>query len=215
MNNTKVVGITEYIRQNPFDIQYITDPSYETCVSAITSTIPSLISPANAIYYIKDQTPELCKMAITIEPTAIQFIKYQTHELCILAVSNNGLTLKYIDNKTYDVCRAAILSDFNALQYISEPSHELCELAISISWKAIRHISREYQEKYSDLLEKSCLIKPKSIKYICNPNEAMVMILLKSKFRQPPINMPGDKLIAILSKPDNVHHIVNNKWRVC
>ena len=46
--------------------------------------------------FVKEQTEEICKLAVQQDGIALQFVKEQTEEICKLAVQQNGHALKYV-----------------------------------------------------------------------------------------------------------------------
>ena len=49
-----------------------------------------------ALYYAKEQTEEICKLAIQQNGLALMHVKEQTEELCNLAVRQDGCVLQYV-----------------------------------------------------------------------------------------------------------------------
>ena len=51
------------------------------------------------LYYIKEQTPEICMAATKDNGLALEFVKEQTPEICMAAVKQNGHALQYVEDK--------------------------------------------------------------------------------------------------------------------
>ena len=60
------------------------------------------------IAHIKNQTPELCEIAIKQDGNYIAHIRNQTPELCLLAVKTNPESIGFIRNQTEELCRIAV-----------------------------------------------------------------------------------------------------------
>lgn len=71
--------------------------------------------------YVKDKTPEICKLAVCQDGLALAKIpkEKRTPELCMLAVKKNGMALDHVPNQTFSICMAAVRSDPNAFRYVS------------------------------------------------------------------------------------------------
>jgi hypothetical protein len=46
------------------------------------------------------------------------FVKDQTEEICKLAVQQYGYSLQYVKNKTEEICKLAIQQNVKALKYV-------------------------------------------------------------------------------------------------
>lgn len=91
-----------------------------------------------AIKYVKNQTPELCKLAIEQFPFAIKFITVQTEDLCLPALSKSGLTIKNIHNPTEKMYQYAVNKCGYAIEHIKNPSDKVKQIA------ALRNGCKEY-----------------------------------------------------------------------
>jgi hypothetical protein len=82
----------------------------------------------------------MCIAAVEKEPFAIRYVKDQTRELCLLAVSRSYATFKHIKEPTEEMRRAAerrreweaVKKDGMMIQYIEEQTPELCLAAVRI-----------------------------------------------------------------------------------
>jgi hypothetical protein len=68
--------------------------------------------------YIKEQTYELCKIAVQKDGTCINYVKNQTNELCKLAISQHYSALNYIKNQTFEICKFAVSCNIDSYKYI-------------------------------------------------------------------------------------------------
>ena len=84
------------------------------------------------IAFIKNQTHELCRLAIEGIPMTIRYIYHEnlTHELCELAVNKASLTLKFVPDcfKTLELCEKSVSRNIRACKYFPpEFLNEKCE----------------------------------------------------------------------------------------
>ena len=49
-----------------------------------------------ALYYVKNQTTEICLAAVKENGCALEFVKKQTEEICLAAFEQNEKSIKYI-----------------------------------------------------------------------------------------------------------------------
>ncbi len=50
----------------------------------------------------------------------LQHMKEQTDEICLIAVNNDGLALKYVKEQTEEICTEAVKENGLAIQYVKE-----------------------------------------------------------------------------------------------
>jgi hypothetical protein len=77
---------------------------------------------------------------IGIDPMNLEFIKNQTQEICLMAVNTNGLSLQYVKEQTIAVVKAALSNDHSAIKYakVSIILKILTELSIDIElWHSL------------------------------------------------------------------------------
>ena len=73
-----------------------------------------------SLQYVKEQTEEMCLLAVQCNGSALQYVKEQTEEMCRLAVQQNGYALQYVKEQTEEMCRLAVQQNGYALQYVKE-----------------------------------------------------------------------------------------------
>jgi hypothetical protein len=81
----------------------------------------------NQLEYVKNQTRDICQLAVSIDPFAIQHVTDQSEELCLLAVQQNGMSLRYILHPTPLICLEAITNNKNAFIYADIVSNDCFE----------------------------------------------------------------------------------------
>jgi len=50
-----------------------------------------------ALRYVREQTPEICMVAVKQNPRALCHVKEQTLEICLEAVKKDRYVLRYVD----------------------------------------------------------------------------------------------------------------------
>ncbi|MEK7071147.1 MAG: DUF4116 domain-containing protein [Patescibacteria group bacterium] len=106
-----------------------------------------IMSPETRILsYIRNKTPELCRLAVAENPSALQFVPEEliTTELCRLAVENCGTALHLVPKSmiTPELCRLAVDNYGNSLEYVPEKfrTSEVCGTAVRKSKWAIKFV---------------------------------------------------------------------------
>ncbi len=84
------------------------------------------------IFFVKEQTEELCKIAVSNYGLSLQYVKNQTNDICKLAILNNVYSFNYIQNKTYDLCKYAIQQNIEIFRCVNKKlqTTELCMLSL-------------------------------------------------------------------------------------
>ena len=99
-----------------------------------------------ALYYVKEQTEKICKLAIQYDARALKYAKEQTEEICKLAVQQNGTAILYVKNQTEELCKLAVQTDGYALQYVKNQTEELCKLAVQQNGTALQFVKEQTAE---------------------------------------------------------------------
>lgn len=75
---------------------------------------------AGALKFVKNQTKDICELAVQKNGTSIEYVKeeFLTEDICIMAVKNNYLALAYISKQTDEMCRLAVQQNSSALYYV-------------------------------------------------------------------------------------------------
>ena len=100
----------------------------------------------NLIEYVKEQTPELCKLAVEQNWKTLQYVKEQTEELCLAAVKQNGRVLEFVKNQTPEICLEAVKQNGLALHYVKEQTPELCLAAVKQDGWALRFVKKQTED---------------------------------------------------------------------
>jgi hypothetical protein len=105
------------------------------------------IIPNNGLVlqYVKNQTAEICKLAVQQNGTALRYVKKQTAssllEICKLAVQQDGMALKYVKEQTPEICKLAVQQNPFAIQDVKQQYHteELYTLAVQRYGRTLRY----------------------------------------------------------------------------
>lgn len=141
-----------YVEDNKFKadkliLESITD--FADVPDSFWTTIVELNS--NALRYVRDQTEQLCCLAVKQNPLSLQFVKEQTDAVCRLALHKNGLVLHYVKQPllTTELCKIAVQQNGYALHIIYD-SHlaieEVCRLAVKQNGLALRYVKNQTEE---------------------------------------------------------------------
>jgi hypothetical protein len=72
------------------------------------------------LQYVKEQTPELCLVAVNQAGLVLKYVREQTPEICLAAVQESGLALYYVREQTPEICLAAIKRTKMSLYYVKD-----------------------------------------------------------------------------------------------
>lgn len=101
-----------------------------------------------ALQFVKEQTKELCHLAVQSDGRALQFVKEQTAELCYLAVKRDSFALQYAKEQTEELCLLAVQQRYGggALQFVKEQTEEMCRLAVQQNGYALYYVKKQTEE---------------------------------------------------------------------
>ena len=74
--------------------------SLEICLAAVKES-------GDALWCVKQQTPEICLAAVQQNGLALEYVREQTPEICLAAVKENGYALEYVKDQTREIRLAA------------------------------------------------------------------------------------------------------------
>jgi len=95
--------------------------------------------------HIKNQTDELCEIAIKHSGHAIRHVTNQTDRLCMQAVQQNGLALQHVKIHTKEIYEAAVKQNGLALQYVDMQTLQLCRLAVQQNRSALQYVNWRFK----------------------------------------------------------------------
>lgn len=112
------------------------------------------------INYVKEQTPELCMLAVQQNGFALKYINNKTIELCMLAVQQNGIALEYVptelqnDSAKHCLYELAVQQNGLALEYVKEQTYEICKLAVQEHGFSLYYVNEQF--KTIELCKMAC-----------------------------------------------------------
>ncbi|MGL5148991.1 MAG: hypothetical protein ACRC7N_00255 [Clostridium sp.] len=162
-------NILNKLRENPFGIENIENPSNEMKLIAVKSN-------GLAIRYIKGELGEDIKReAIISNPLCVEYINDLSEDLLVLAVKNLWNSLKLIKNPSNRVIEEAVKTKGWALQFVNEPWEELCVTAVKRDYDAIKYISNPSERVQLEAINTHW----GAIKFIKNPTLASKIAAIK------------------------------------
>jgi hypothetical protein len=120
-------------------VRFVKEQTTELCLVAVSDS-------GYALYYVKEQTPEICMAAVSNNGYALEYAKEQTPEICMAAVSNNGYALDDVKEQTPEICMAAVSKNGHVLQYVKEQTPEICMAAVSNNGDALQFVKEQTPE---------------------------------------------------------------------
>ena len=136
------IGDSFWINIIPNDcsvLQYVKNQTDDICRLAIQEN-------GYALYYVREQTEELCILSVQQNGNVLYFVKEQTNEICIQAVQQNGIALQFVKEQTNDICIMAVQQNGLALQFVENQTDEICILAVQQNGKALQFVKEQTDE---------------------------------------------------------------------
>jgi hypothetical protein len=143
------IELDYYDKSEKFNYEDNINPGKELCISIIYTYCyldycNKLINIDNSLEFVDNQTEEICKNYINIEPFTIVFVKNKTPKLCKLAVDNNEHILKLlpIDIRSEELCNSAVQRNGIILEYVPPElkTTNMCNTAFFCNGNAIKYI---------------------------------------------------------------------------
>jgi phage regulator Rha-like protein len=138
-DNVPIEFWIKLLKYDGFALQFIKEQTEEICKMAVQQN-------SNALNYVKKQTEEICKMAVQQNSNALNYVKKQTEEICKLAVQQYGLALVYVKNQTKEICKLAVQQNGLALDYVKNQTEEICKLAVQQNGLALDYVKNQTEE---------------------------------------------------------------------
>jgi DNA-binding XRE family transcriptional regulator len=153
-------------------LQYVKNQTLEMCEIAISKSW-------QAIKYVKNQTPKLCEMVAKKNWRSLEFIKKQTPEICKNAFENDWHSIQFIQFQTPEICKVAVKNNGLSIQYIIEQTNDLCELAVTQNWKALKFVKNQTLEISISAIKKNYL----AIEFVRNPTQFICLKAIEIDIR--------------------------------
>ena len=122
-----------------YNLVFVRNQSDEICKLAVKHDY-------RALEYVINQTDEICKLAVSNHAYALEFVKDQTDEICKMALSKNGYGLEFIKVQTDELCKLALSKNGRGLQDVINQTYELCKLAVSQNGFALEFVKNQTDE---------------------------------------------------------------------
>lgn len=127
-------------------LKYVKEQTYELCKLAVEQD-------PEAFMFVKEEfiTDELCELVLSKKGKMLQCFKHKnmiTEELYKLAVKQNGLALEFVkeEHQTYEMCKLAVEQNAWALQYVKNQTDELCKLAVQKDGSTLQFVKNQTEE---------------------------------------------------------------------
>lgn len=100
-----------------------------------------------SIKYIKEQTEDLCLLAVGNDGLTLKYVKMQTEQICIAAVRQCGSALKYVKIQTEQICIAAVRQyGIMALKYVKDQTNRICMEAVKNDGSMLKYVDEQTDE---------------------------------------------------------------------
>lgn len=145
------------------NIQYIPYQTTELCMLALQDSRKCILR------YIREQTYDICKQAVTYNPNNISYVKNQLYDLCVIALEKEPQTLGYIKEQYHELCEYAQHKNNRVIIMTRNPTYEMSVYAVKKDPEYITSIPPEHvtYEMYKDAIEEQPqLISSHKYKYL-------------------------------------------------
>lgn len=99
------------------------------------------------IRYMPLVTIEMCKAALSVNPTLYPLLMHYPEGLDEWMVTVRPKNIMHIRNQTKYLCEKAIMADYTSLQHIRSITPELCRYAYAVNKDAIKYMGIEIPEE--------------------------------------------------------------------
>jgi hypothetical protein len=117
------------LKQNVHNVKHLSDrtPVVNTDINKVK---------VNGMYlqHIENQTEELCEEAIKQNPSSFIYVKNQTPNLCFLAVKKNGMLLEHVIDQDETLCKYAMMQNSKAFRFVKNKTPDLCKLVAELEY---------------------------------------------------------------------------------
>lgn len=105
----------EEIKRNPSRFQFAKNQTEEMCKIAVS------LSSMNFLY-VHVQTEEICLEAVKANPNLLPYIKQQTKPIILTAINQGAMSIKYANFIDNDIILAACLQNIDAIDFVDNCS---------------------------------------------------------------------------------------------
>ncbi len=146
------------IQQEPKRLMFVKNQTKELCLLAVRKN-------GTNIRYVKEQTPELCMEAVKQGGLSLKYVKDQTPELCMVAVKRDGYNIQYVKEQTPELCMEAVKQKGRYLQYVKDQTPELCLLAVRKNGNNLKYVKNQTYDICAEALKNN----PDAYEHIKDP----------------------------------------------
>lgn len=161
----------ETLRHSGLALKNMKEQTDEMCLIAVGQD-------GLALEYVKKQSDEICLSAVRQNGSALEFVENQTNKICKAAVKQSGLALKHVKTQTKEICLAAVKSNGMALQFVEKQTEEICLAAVTQVGNVLFCVEEQTEE--------ICLAAVRNdggcIMYVKNQTEEMCLIAVKESW---------------------------------
>jgi hypothetical protein len=97
------------------------------------------------LYFVKTQTPKICKAAVQDDAHALGLVEDQTDEICDTAIDTHPIAILYVRNQTPQQCLEVVRKSPHLIECIDDQTEDLCLLAVSSDPGSLMRIRKENQ----------------------------------------------------------------------
>ena len=110
--------------------------------------------------FVKEQTPDLCLIAVKNDWRSLQYVKEQTPEMCLIALQQSVTAFLHINEQTPEICRLAVRQEGTVLRFVKEQTLEICLEATKQTWRALKYVDESFQtpEMCLECIEQNLLV---------------------------------------------------------
>ena len=131
------------------------------------------------LIFVRNQTDEICKLAVGYDWRALQNVRNQTDQICKIAVSQTGAALRYVINQTDEICKLAVSQTGSALMYVKNQTDEICILAVSQNGCALRYVINQTDEICKLAVSK----EPYALEFVRNQTDELCKHAVRHNWR--------------------------------
>ena len=125
------------VARDPFALWYLKGLKKLNSVLCESTLVNGVNSDLAAF---KREFPELCKLAVEMDPYVFGCIEEKTSDICMAAVRRDYQQANYIHEWTPELRMAAVRHDGRALQFIDEQDEMTCLVAVQQSVEALKYV---------------------------------------------------------------------------
>ena len=161
-----------------FQLRYVKEQTPELCKMAITKN-------GLALEYVKkEQAPKLCEIDVNQNGYALELIKEQTPELCEIDINQNGYALELVKEQIPELCKMASQQNHYVFEFVKQQTHELCKLANEQNSEGWAYTNMELSpELYKFEIEQCAIACALALEYVPEQTPDLCKFAIEHDFR--------------------------------